>query len=724
MTAQLDYWRAQLSQRATPLELPTDRPRPARWSSRGGACSLDLPLDLKTALVALSRRHEASLFISLLAGTYALLARYTSQSDLALGSPTANRNRSEVEGLIGFFANTLVFRLQVKPHESFETLLAAARQVAFAGYAHQDLPFEKLVQELRPERDLSRSPLFQVMVILQNAPLAPIALPDLSLSVLDLERTTARFDLLFEFFETAAGLRAVIEYSTDLFDAPTALRLCLWLKTLLSAVAAEPHRPPMTIPLLEPGEQAELLVEWNDTARAYPRDLCLHELFAAQVERAPEAAAVRAEGRTLTYRDLAVASNRLARWLQQNGVGPETIVGVLLDRSVEMVVALFGVLKAGGAYLPLDPSYPKERLSFFVSDARPRWVLTTSGLADLVPPECRTVFLDVGWEAVAAMSGERLAASAGPDHLAYVIYTSGSTGRPKGAMNAHRGIVNRILWMQEKYGLTPADRVLQKTPFSFDVSVWEFFWPLAVGARLVLARPEGHRDPAYLTAVIREEEITTLHFVPSMLRAFLAAEEVEDCTSVRRVMASGEELPAEVVALFFSRLPEAELHNLYGPTEAAVDVTFWACCREDVGARVPIGRPIANLRIHLADPQGQPALFGVPGELLIGGIGVGRGYLGRPDLTAERFVPDPWSPESGGRLYRTGDLARFRPDSRIDFLGRIDHQVKIRGFRIELQEIESVLRAVPGVAEALVVADASGGGDPVLCAYWVGEATR
>jgi amino acid adenylation domain-containing protein len=702
---QLAYWRGQLSGRAAPLELPTDKPRPARWSFRGEAASLALPGDLSAALADLSRQAGASLFITLLSGVFALLSRYTGQSDLAIGSPIANRNRSEVEGLIGFFANTLVFRLQAKGGEGFAALLAEVRQVAFAAYAHQDLPFERLVQELRPERDLSRSPLFQVMFTLQNAPLPPIELPGVSLTVLDLDRTTARFDLLFELWETAAGLAGLLEYSTDLFAPPTAARLGRVFQNLLAGAVADPGRPLTELPLLDPGERSQLLAEWNDTARRYPQGLCLHQLFEAQVERSPAAEAVRCAGQSLTYRDLDLASNRLARWLRQNGVGPEAVVGVLLDRSLEMVVALFAVLKAGGAYLPLDPSYPKERLAFFVEDARPALVLTASGLADLAPAASRTVLLDAldgGWQdSAVAASGERLAPAADPDGLAYVIYTSGSTGRPKGAMNAHRGIVNRILWMQEAYGLGLADRVLQKTPASFDVSVWEFFWPLATGACLVMARPEGHRDPAYLIAAIVEEGITTLHFVPSMLRAFLEAEGVERCTSIRRVMASGEELPAEVAARFFARLSGAELHNLYGPTEAAVDVTAWAC-RQGDDARVPIGRPIANLRIHLLDPHGHPALLGVPGELRIGGVGVGRGYLGRPELTAERFVPDPWSPEPGGRLYRTGDLARYRLDGAIDFLGRLDHQVKLRGFRIELGEIEHALRSLPGVRDAVV----------------------
>ncbi|HVR07420.1 MAG TPA: amino acid adenylation domain-containing protein, partial [Thermoanaerobaculia bacterium] len=474
-------------------------------------------------------------------------------------------------------------------------------------------------------------------------------------------------------------------------------------------------------------ERHQLVVEWNDTAAAYGGGPCLHDLVAAQAARTPEAPAVRCAavgggpegGSGLTYRQLDEASNRLAHWLRAHGVAAESVVGVLLERSLEMMVALLGVLKAGGAYLPLDPSYPAERLRFFVADAAPALVLSASGLAARVPAGPRLALLDADWPEIAAASAAPPAPAAGPDNLAYVIYTSGSTGRPKGAMNSHRGIVNRILWMQAAYRLDAGDRVLQKTPFSFDVSVWELFWPLALGARLVMAMPGGHRDPAYLVAAIDRERITTLHFVPSMLRAWLDADGVERCVSLRRVMASGEELPADLVARFHALLGGAALHNLYGPTEAAVDVTAWPCPPDPAAARVPIGRPIGNLRTHLLDPGGQLVTAGVAGELHLGGVGVGRGYLRRPELTAARFVPDPFAAEPGGRLYRTGDLATVRPDGAIVFLGRNDHQVKLRGFRIELGEIEAVLRDVPGVADAVALARPRAGGDPALIAYFV-----
>jgi amino acid adenylation domain-containing protein/FkbH-like protein len=698
---QLAYWREALNGLPESLELPTDRPRPAYWSFHGASRAVELPARLVTALAEAGRAAGASLFMALLAGFQALLFRYTGQSDVAIGSPIANRNRSEVEGLIGFFANTLVLRLVARPEEGFAALLTEARRVALAAYAHQDLPFEKLVEELRPGRNPSRSPLFQVLLALQNAPLPKIRLPELTLSILDLERTTARFDLLLTLVETEeGGLRGLLEYSTDLFEAVTAARITHLFRNLLEAVVEDPRRPLAEAPLLAPGERFQLLAEWNDTARVYPQGLSLHQLFEAQAASSPDAVAVRFEGQSLSYGDLDRRSGRLAHRLRAHGVGPDTIAGVLLDRSFEMVVSVLAVLKAGGAYLPLDPGNPRERLAFFVADAAPRVVVTVREHADLLPAGSRTVLLDASGEE----SATPLAVRVDPDHLAYVIYTSGSTGRPKAAMNTHRALVNRLQEMQEAYGLEARDRVLQKTAFSFDVAVWEILWPLIAGAAVVMARPEGHRDPGYLAGLIAREGITTLHFVPSMLRAFLETAGVEGCSCLRRVYVGGEELTADLAERASALFAGARIYNFYGPAEAAIEVTAWEHRRGEAGPRVPIGRPIANVRIHLLDREGHLVPVGVPGELYAGGAGVGRGYLGKPDLTAERFVPDPFAPDPGACLYRTGDLARHRADGAIEFLGRIDHQVKIRGVRIELQEIEAMLKRIPGVTAAAVLA--------------------
>ncbi|HSS49484.1 MAG TPA: amino acid adenylation domain-containing protein, partial [Thermoanaerobaculia bacterium] len=623
--------------------------------------------------------------------------------------PVAGRGRPEVAGLVGLFLNNLPLRGDLAGDPDVRELLARARRSALAAFAHQDLPFGRLVEALVSERNLGHAPVYQVMLVLQNARRLSLELPGLEVEEIRLQEEGAKLDLSLSVEERDGGLLLRWIYNCDLFDDATVARLSERFETLLAAMATEaanPGRRLSTIDLLPVGE-AQQLREWNDTAVSYIAGACLHELLAAQAARTPERVAVSCGGRSLTYRELDAAANRLARRLQGHGVGPETLVGLCAERSLEMVVALLAVLKAGGAWLPLDPEYPPERLAFMLADAGVPVLLAQERLLAALPPHDAAV---VALEGVAAGGDDEEPIDSGvtPGNLAYVIYTSGSTGRPKGTMNAHRGIVNRLLWMQQRYGLGAGDRVLQKTPFSFDVSVWEFFWPLLAGARLVMALPGGHRDSAYLVQTIMEEGITTLHFVPSMLQVFLEAPGVERCAGpgcLRRVLCSGEALPYELERRTFARLPGVELHNLYGPTEASVDVTAWTVVRE-AGRGVPIGRPIANLRIHLLDPVGFPAPVGVPGHLHIGGVGLARGYLRRPDLTAERFVPDPFAESGGpgGRLYATGDLARLRTDGAIDFLGRLDHQVKIRGFRIELGEIEAALDAQPSVRESVVVA--------------------
>lgn len=472
-------------------------------------------------------------------------------------------------------------------------------------------------------------------------------------------------------------------------------------------------------PRLTEAERRRLMVQWNKTYVRYPTDVRLHELFEAQVARSADTVAVAFEKKQLTYRELDQSANQLAHSLQALGVGPDVLVGICMERSLEMMIGLFGILKAGGAYVPLDPGYPKERLEFMMADTRVPVLLTQSALLHQLPVQKgRVVCLDTDWERITREeSTEKPLDETTADHLAYVIYTSGSTGKPKGAMNSHRGICNRLFWMQDQYKLSETDTVLQKTPFSFDVSVWEFFWPLMTGARLVMARPGGHRDSGYLTRLINDQQVTVLHFVPSMLRVFLEAPALEErCRSVRHVICSGEALPFDFQERFFSRLG-AQLHNLYGPTEAAVDVTHWTCQRHTTDRSIPIGRPIANTQIYILDADLEPVSIGEPGELYIGGVQVARGYLNRPELTAERFVPDPFSNKPEARLYRSGDLACYRSDGAIEYLGRVDHQVKIRGFRVELGEIEAVLAGHPGVGQAVVVAQERDLGERRLVAY-------
>ncbi|MCB1035895.1 MAG: amino acid adenylation domain-containing protein, partial [Acidobacteria bacterium] len=594
-------------------------------------------------------------------------------------------------------------------------------------YAHQDLPFDRLVGELAPRRDLSQAPFFQVLLTLQEGDMAAPVLEGLRTSLEPLDSGTAKFDLSVYFRAAGEGMEAGLEYSRDLFDASTIHRFACQLETLLAQAVVDPRRSLQDLPLLRPEEVQQVVVEWNGAERAYGPQVSLHGRVEAQVDRTPDAPAVRlGEGEgELSYAQLEERANRLAHYLRARGVGPEARVGVLLERSLEMVVSLLAVLKAGGAYVPLDPDYPHERLDFMVRDARLQAVVTMEGFLDRLPEELRpeAVLADAHGRQIASAPSHRPSVTVHPENLAYMIYTSGSTGRPKGAMNSHRGIFNRLLWMQEAYGLGPQDRVLQKTPMSFDVSVWEFFWPLSTGATLVMARPGGHGDPRYLARVIQEHGITTLHFVPSMLRAFLSAPEARNSTSLRRIIASGEALPRPLVELCHSTLG-AELHNLYGPTEAAVDVTAWPCRRGETGA-VPIGRPIANTVVAVLDRRLRPLPVGAAGQLFLGGENLGRGYLGRGARTAGTFLPAPTELADrlgpGARLYATGDRVRWRPDGSLEFLGRIDFQVKIRGQRIELGEIEAALLELPKIRESVVVVRPGPGGDSRLVAYLGGE---
>lgn len=482
-------------------------------------------------------------------------------------------------------------------------------------------------------------------------------------------------------------------------------------------------------PELTAAEREIVLKQFNQTTVAYPQDQLIHVLFEGQARRTPEAVAVVYEGKTLTYAELNGRANQLALHLKDKGVGTDQLVGICIERSLEMVVGLLGILKAGGAYVPLDPGYPAERLAYMLSDVAPRVILIQERLRDRLPATtaAEVIELDHDWSAIAQQSSANLEASTlglHSRHLAYVIYTSGSTGNPKGAMNEHRGVVNRLQWAQDQYRLGPDDRVLQKTPFSFDVSVWEFFWTLMSGARLVVARPEGHRDPTYLRKLIEETGVTTLHFVPSMLQTFLDQHRSGDCSSLRHVVCSGEELSVALQRKCFECLPQASLSNLYGPTETAVEVTAWECRPEDKSSRVPIGRPIANIKMYLLDHHGQPVPIGVAGEIYIGGVAVGRGYLNRPELTLERFLPDPFSADPQARMYKTGDLGRWRPDGNIEYLGRNDFQVKIRGFRVELGELEAALQSFPGVRRAVAVAREETPGVKRLVGYVVPELPR
>ncbi len=716
LARQLDYWREHL--RAVPaLDLPTDRPRPAVQTYCGGSVERGLPTAAWQALKTFARREGVTPFMLLLAGWQALIQRTTGQTDFAVGTPVAGRQRAELEGLVGLLLNTLVLRADLAGEPSFGELLRRVRATTLDAYARQDAPFEQVVEAINPPRDLSRPPLFQTLVVLQNAPTAEVTVEGVQLEAVRPAVRHAKYELTLGATERPDGLELSLEYNTDLFDELTAKRWLDRFLTLLAAAVRSPKHPLSRLSWL-PTEEAGVLAAWNRTARPYVAKDWIHE---RPVRQSATAVALRFGGTALTYAEFNGRVDAMAAALQARGVGPESRVGVCLERSFELVIALHAVMRAGGAYVPLDPGYPTERVRHMVRDAEVAGIVTTASLRERLPVANDSATWDVAelFEPDATLAPVGLSG----DHAAYLIYTSGSTGLPKGAINTHAAIRNRLDWMQEALPLTAADRVLQKTPFSFDVSVWEFFWPLMTGATLVVAEPEVHKDPARLVALICAEQITTLHFVPSMLRAFLEAPGAAECRCLRQVVCSGEALPRELVERFHAVLPTVALHNLYGPTEAAVDVTWQPCPPGDIGP-VPIGRPIANLGIHILDPSWQPVPIGVPGEICLAGLGLGRGYHRRAGLTAERWIPQP--AETGGapgaRLYRTGDLGRWRPDGTVEYLDRLDSQVKLRGFRIELGEIEAVLRDQPAVADAAVLLREDTPGDERLAAYVVPKA--
>jgi amino acid adenylation domain-containing protein len=731
LEGQLEYWRGKLKGPVPALELPARGPRPARYSVRGAMRVWRMSRELSDGAKALSRREGVTLFMTLIAAYKTLLYRYTGERDILVGTPVAGRNRREVEGLIGVFINTMVLRTDLSGEPTFRELLSRVKEVSLEAFANQDAPFEKLVEELQPERDLSRNPFFQVMFVLQNTPMPSFKQGNIVMSPLVIEGVTSKFDMTLSLMEEEDGIiLGWLECNTDLFDEQAMIRLIGHYETLLRGVIANPDGRISSSPLLTDDERRQLLFDWNDTTGDYSLDYCVHELFEAQVARTPEAIAVVFDGQALTYEELNRQADRLARYLRAEIIGPEILVGVSMERSLEMVIALLGALKAGGAYVPLDPTYPKERLSFMMEDADVKLTLTQRRLAQRLPDNgIPFICLDTDWDAItrghADMPEEGQESEVAPQNLAYVIYTSGSTGRPKGVITSHQAVSNMIVWMREAYSMVTGDRLLQKTSFSFDASVWEFYCPLISGGSLVIAEPYGDKDGAYMVKTIAEENVTILQVVPSVLQIVVEQKEFEKCRSLRHVFSGGEALSSAVCETFFERLSESRLTNVYGPTETAMHVTIWDCELGDEQRTIPIGRPVGNTQTYVLDGRMQPVPIGVAGELYIGGTQVARGYANRPDLTAERFIPDLYGREQGGRLYRTGDRARYRADGGIEFLGRIDHQVKIRGYRIELGEIEDVLRrypgapGAPGFTDAIVIAREDTPGDKRLVAYVV-----
>ena len=715
---QLAYWRQQLQNAPVALDLPTDYPRPSIQTFPGALESLVLPANLHNAIKDFCRREQATLYMLLLVAFQALLQRYTGQEDLVVGTPIAGRSRSEVEGLVGCFVNTLALRCDLSGDPTVRELLARVRNTALEAYAHQDLPFEKLVSELNPERQLSHAPLFQAMLILQNVPNAEMKLADLQATPIEISNGTAKFDLSLCLFEKPDGLRAGLTYNADLFRPATIARMLGHYQMMLKGMTAHPDQHLSQLQLLSPHEERQLLVSWNNTRVEFTADECIHTLFEEQVQRTPDSVALVFDQEQLTYSELNLKANQLAHFLRKRGIGPDSRVALCVERSAEMVVALLAILKSGGAYVPLDPAYPQERISFMGSHARAPILLTQRNLAQRWSQfDGEFVCLDEDWPEISKEAGENLSAANTPQNLAYVIYTSGSTGKPKGVQLEHRNVVNFLRSVQRYVGLTQEDVFLGVASMSFDASVLDFFLPLTVGARLVVVSREVLMDGHALAHVMHARDVTAMHATPSTWRMLLEAG--WSGTDRLKILSGGEALPWEQAQELLKR--SGVLWNLYGPTETAVYSAIHQVRSGD--GTVLIGRPIANTQIYLLDSRLQPVPAGVPGELFIGGAGVARGYLNRPELTAERFIADPFSPTLGCRLYRTGDLARYREDGSLQYLGRLDFQVKIRGFRIELEEIETVLSGHSGIQQAVVVAAENVPGNKRLVAYLIARDT-
>jgi amino acid adenylation domain-containing protein/non-ribosomal peptide synthase protein (TIGR01720 family) len=723
---QLNYWKKQLADAPAALELPTDHPRPTVQTYHGKCMDVALPQELSNALQSFSRQENTTLFMTLLAAFQVLLSRYSGQTDIVVGSPVANRNRAETEGLIGFFVNTLALRADLSGNPSFHEALKRVREACLDAYDHQDLPFEKLVDEVQVRRDMSRNPLFQAMFVLQNTPGGEINLPGLTLSFLPIENETAKFDLTLSLTETEQGLAGTLEYNTDLFEPPTIARLLGHFQMLLEGIVADRQQRLSELPLLTAAERQQILVEWNATTPLpsphFPRSSaenggsegsCIHELFEAQAGKTPEAVALTFEGRQLTYRELNGRANQLAHYLQKQSVGPDALVGICMERSLEMIVGLLGILKAGGAYVPLDPQYPQERLEYMLADSHVAIILTQEWLGDYIPQGAyQIVFLDRDWPTIAQQDAVDLDSGVVSKNLAYVIYTSGSTGKPKGVQIEHQGLLNLVFWHQQAFAVSASDRATQVAGPSFDASVWEI-WPyLSIGASIHIPNEQTRALPEQLRDWLVEEAIT-ISFLPTPLAELMLLLEWPARSALRILLVGGEKL---------NHYPDPSLPftliNNYGPTEnTVVTSSGHVSYTEQVDSAPTIGRPISNVFVYLCDQSMQIVPVGVPGELHVGGVSLARGYLNRADLTAEKFIPNPFSLEPGARIYKTGDLARYLPDGNIEYLGRIDHQVKIRGFRIELGEIESVLGQHPAVHEAVVITREDQPGEKRLVAY-------
>lgn len=703
---EVEWWRERLQGLST-LQIPHDRPRPADPGFKGSILAVEISPQLTAGLRALAREEAATLFMVVFAAFQALLARWSGQTDIVVGVPVANRPRAELEGLIGFFVNTLVMRSDFSGDPSFREAVRRVRETALGAYAHQDVPFERLVEVLRPERDPSRNPLFQITFQLLDA--AGFTPPQGAANAQPflVQRGTSNVDLAFDVFEIGDRLQGVFEYSSELFEEATVGRLAEQFKLLLESAVSDPDQTLSRLNVLTPSDR-RLLADWNASEAEFPRHLTLDRLIDAQAEKTPEAPALRFGQENLTYRELEVRAEGFAYRLSALGIRPGGRVALCLERSLDMVPALLGTLKAGAAYVPVDPSLPRDRIAYLVEDAGVSAVVTQRRWTDLFQDlAAGAPLLILDGEAGEEAAPRPAARPSEPLALAAILYTSGSTGRPKGVALSHRALVNQMGWIQRRFPLAPGDRSLQKYSLSFDAALVEIFAPLVSGAELVLARPDGHLDPGHLVELARRHGVCLIDVVPSLLDALLDHGGLADCDRLRWILCGGEELPAKLKDRCLGAI-DAELYNVYGPAEAAVTSTWSRCSVEDSSARTPIGRPVDNMKAHVLDLWLNPVPIGVAGELYLSGEGLAQGYWRKPALTAERFLPNPFDARPGDRIYRTGDLARWRADGRLEFLGRTDSQIKLRGFRIELGEIEAALKDHPGVRDAAVSLDSGG----------------
>ncbi|TCP54488.1 amino acid adenylation domain-containing protein [Tumebacillus sp. BK434] len=719
----INFWKQTLDGSDFVLNIPTDYPRPAVQDFKGARVFLDIPLDTANRLKEIGKKEGASAFMTLLAVYYALLFRYTGQEDLLVGTPFANRNRGEMEGVIGYFLTSVVLRTQVQPDLTFKELLRRVKDVSLTAYANNDIPFGLLLDELKPPRDGSRNPIFQACFVYVDVMEDKLELPQLELKYELTDAETAKYDLTIGLMEVEEGITGFFEYAPAMFRKETIEQINRhWLK-LIEAVIENPELKVNDMPLFSPDEEQQLLVEWNDTARPLPERPLLHELFEAQAAKTPEATALILGEETLTYGELNERANRLANYLQARGVEHETLVGVYMERSFEMIVSMLAVLKAGGAHIMLEPSYPQERLAAMIADAGMHLVLTQQAMLGRLPAHAaQEIAVDAAWPQIAAESAAKPYVEVGERSLAYIMYTSGSTGRPKGAMIEHRSVVNTMLHLIERFGITANDRLFLKSLVGFDGTVLEFYAPLLSGAAIVIAEEGGHHDVVYLIREMKKQAVTAMQMIPSVMNLLIETQGIEEVTSLKHLFLGGEAISPSLKQRIHERLPHVMLHNIYGPAETTVFSTDYTFVHSDDRAVIPIGRPIANINVYVLDTHLNPVPVGVYGELHIGGIGVMRGYLNRPELDAERFVPHPFLPD-GGRLYKTGDIVRWLPDGTLEYQGRIDNQVKISGVRIEAGEVEGALLQHPSVQHAAVLVREDQPGQKRLVAYLIGEVT-